>query len=58
MFIAGRRQAELGDAVAEIGKQVICVKADIANLDDLDRLYDRVAEKGKIDVILAGAEFG
>jgi NAD(P)-dependent dehydrogenase (short-subunit alcohol dehydrogenase family) len=57
VFIAGRRQSELDNAVAEIGKNVTGVKTDISNLDDLDRLYDCVAQKGKIDVIFAGAGF-
>lgn len=57
VFIAGRRQAELDRAVAEIGKNVTGVKTDISNLDDLDRFYEAVAKKGKIDVILASAAF-
>jgi NAD(P)-dependent dehydrogenase (short-subunit alcohol dehydrogenase family) len=57
VFIAGRRQAELDKAVAEIGSNVTGVKTDIAKLDDLDRLYETVAKKGKIDVIFAGAAF-
>ena len=57
VFIAGRRQAELDKAVAEIGENVTGVKTDISKLDDLDRLYETVAKKGKIDVIFAGAAF-
>ena len=57
VFIAGRRQAELDKAVAEIGKNVTGVKTDISKLDDLDRFYETVAKKGKIDVIFAGAAF-
>jgi NAD(P)-dependent dehydrogenase (short-subunit alcohol dehydrogenase family) len=57
VFIAGRRQAELDKAVAEIGSNVTGVKVDISKLEDLDRLYDTVAKKGKIDVIFAGAGF-
>jgi len=55
VFIAGRRQAELDKAVADIGKNVTGVITDISNLVDLDRLYEAVAKKGKIDVIFAGA---
>ena len=55
VFIAGRRQAELDKAVADIGKNVTGVNADISKLVDLDRLYEAVAKKGKIDVIFAGA---
>jgi NAD(P)-dependent dehydrogenase (short-subunit alcohol dehydrogenase family) len=57
VFIAGRRQAELDKAVAEIGSNVIGVKTDIAELNDLDRLYETVTKKGKIDVLFAGAAF-
>ncbi|HEX4240360.1 MAG TPA: SDR family oxidoreductase [Steroidobacteraceae bacterium] len=57
VFIAGRRKAELDKAVAEIGSNVTGIKADISKLEDLDRLYDTVAKKGKIDVIFAGAAF-
>ena len=55
VFIAGRRQAELDKAVAEIGENVTGIKTDISKLDDLDRLYEAVAKKGKIDVLFAGA---
>jgi NAD(P)-dependent dehydrogenase (short-subunit alcohol dehydrogenase family) len=57
VFIAGRRQAELDKAVAEIGKNVTGVKTDISKLHDLDHLYETVAKKGKIDVIFANAAF-
>jgi NAD(P)-dependent dehydrogenase (short-subunit alcohol dehydrogenase family) len=57
VFIAGRRQAEIDKAVAEIGSNVTGVKTDISKLEDLDRLYETVAKKGKIDVIFAGAAF-
>jgi NAD(P)-dependent dehydrogenase (short-subunit alcohol dehydrogenase family) len=57
VFIVGRRQAELDKAVAEIGKNVTAVEADISKLEELDRLYETVAKKGKIDVIFAAAAF-
>lgn len=57
MFIAGRRQDELDKAAAEIGQNVTGVKTDIANLDDLERLYETVAKRGKIDVLFAGGAF-
>jgi NAD(P)-dependent dehydrogenase (short-subunit alcohol dehydrogenase family) len=55
VFITGRRQKELDQAVKEIGSNVIGVQGDIANLADLDRLYEIVAAKGKIDVVFANA---
>jgi NAD(P)-dependent dehydrogenase (short-subunit alcohol dehydrogenase family) len=45
VFITGRRQAELDKAAAEIGSNVTAVKGDVANPDDLDRLYQTVASK-------------
>ena len=56
VFITGRRQAELDKAVAEIGSSVTAVQGDVANLDDLDRLYKEVAtKKGKLDILFANA---
>ncbi len=57
VFIAARRQTELDKAVAEIGRNVTGVKTDISKLDDLDRLYQTVAKKGKVDVVFANAAF-
>jgi NAD(P)-dependent dehydrogenase (short-subunit alcohol dehydrogenase family) len=57
VFIVGRRQAELDKAVAEIGENVTAVKADISKLEDLDRFYETVTKKVKIDVIFAAAAF-
>lgn len=56
VFIAGRRQSELDNAVSSIGKNVAAVQADVSKLDDLDRLYQEVAaRKGKIDIVVAAA---
>ena len=38
VFITGRRQAELDEAVTQIGKHVTGVQGDVSNLADLDRL--------------------
>src|SRR5436853_7831705 len=55
-YITGRRQTELDKAVSLIGHSVTAVQADVSNLADLDRLYDKLAsEKGKIDILFAGA---
>jgi NAD(P)-dependent dehydrogenase (short-subunit alcohol dehydrogenase family) len=40
VFIMGRRQTELDDAVKTIGSNVTGVKGDVAKLVDLDRLYE------------------
>ena len=55
VFITGRRQKELDEAVKAIGSNVTGVQGDIAKLTDLDRLYEAVKSKGKIDVVFANA---
>ena len=59
VFITGRRQDKLEEAVAAIGRNVTGVQGDAGNLTDLDRLYETVKrEKGKIDVLFASAGRG
>src|ERR1700683_3861073 len=59
VFITGRRQEALDEAVKLIGRNVTAVQRDAANLDDLDRLFDTVKrEKGRIDVLYASAGTG
>src|SRR5271168_2546628 len=55
VFITGRRQKELDEAVKAIGSNVTGVQGDVANLTDLDRLYETVKTKGRIDVVFANA---
>src|SRR6202021_1718753 len=55
VFIMGRRQKELDEAARAIGKNVTGGRGDIAKLTDLDRLYEAVAAKGRIDVVFANA---
>ena len=61
VFITGRRKEELDAAAKRIGRNVTAVQGDVANLADLDRLYETVKrEKGRVDVVFAnagGAEF-
>ena len=59
VFITGRRQEALDEAIKLIGRNVTGVRGDAANLDDLDRLFDTVRrEKGKIDILYASAGMG
>ena len=56
VFITGRREAELARAVKEIAKNVTGVQGDVANLEDLDRLFAQIKrEKGKLDIVFANA---
>src|ERR1700742_2037431 len=59
VFITGRKQETLDNAVKLIGRNVICVQGDAANLQYLDRLFETVKrEKGKIDILFASAGIG
>src|ERR1700678_4261772 len=59
VFITGRRERELAEAVKAIGSNVYGVQGDVAKLDDLDHLYETVSKvKGRIDVVFANAGVG
>jgi len=59
VFITGRRERALDEAVQSIGRNVTGVRGDASNLDDLDRLFDTVRrEKGRIDILYASAGWG
>ena len=56
VFITGRRSKELDEAVKAIGSNVSGVQGDVAQLADLDRLYETVSKvKGRIDIVFANA---
>jgi NAD(P)-dependent dehydrogenase (short-subunit alcohol dehydrogenase family) len=56
VFITGRRQSEIHNAVNQIGENVTGVQGDVSNLADLDRLYASVKQqKGRIDILFANA---
>src|SRR6202011_1521124 len=58
VFITGRRQKELDEAVKAIGSNVTGVQGDVAKLSDLDRLYETVGKKGRLDIVFANAGLG
>ena len=59
VFITGRRQKELNEAVKAIGTNVSGVQGDVAQLADLDRLYETISKvKGRIDIVFANAGVG
>jgi NAD(P)-dependent dehydrogenase (short-subunit alcohol dehydrogenase family) len=62
VFIVGRRQSQLDEAVTAIGGDAAAIQGDISNLSDLDRIYATVeARAGRIDVLAVNAgvyEFG
>ncbi len=59
LFITGRRQRELDEAVKTLGDNVAGIQGDVANMADLDRLYENIGRaKGRIDVLVANAGVG
>jgi len=62
VFIAGRRQSQLDEAVAEIGGDATAIRGDTSNLADLDRAYAAITtQAGHLDVLAVNAgvyEFG
>src|SRR5215475_108006 len=59
VFITGRRQKELDEAVGSIGRNVFAVQGDMAVLADIRRLYTTVREqKGMVDIVFANAGTG
>lgn len=59
VFIAGRRREELEAAAACIGQGVVAIRCDIANLADLDHLFEQIQSKAdRIDILFANAGLG
>lgn len=59
VFITGRRQQVLDEAVKAIGCNVTGVQGDASRLEDLDRLFETVKrEKGSIDILFSSAGRG
>ena len=59
VFISGRRESELRNAEAAIGPNAIGIQADISNLADLDRLYERLRVAAPhLDILFANAGGG
>ncbi|MBB3348324.1 SDR family NAD(P)-dependent oxidoreductase [Sphingomonas sp. BK069] len=55
VIVTGRREKELGDAVAALGDAAVSFRGDVSSLADLDRLFGTIAQAGPIDVLVANA---
>ena len=56
VVISGRNQKAVHAAVAELGDKATGIRGDVANLEDLDRLFAQVREQfGRVDVLFANA---
>lgn len=59
VYIMGRRQAELDEAIKQIGNNATGVQGDISKLEDLDKLYATVKKhSGHLDILFANAGIG
>lgn len=59
VFITGRRQAELDQAVAAGGSNIASIRADMSNLADIDLVYDVIGkQRGRLDILFANAGTG
>src|SRR5260370_30416083 len=57
--IVGRNAQTLQEAAQSIGNGVLAVQADVAKLEDINRLYQTVAQElGRIDVLFVNAGVG
>ncbi|MFA5121550.1 SDR family NAD(P)-dependent oxidoreductase [Zavarzinia sp.] len=56
VYVTGRRQERLDEALDEIGGGAVGVRGDVSDLADLDRLYAQIArDHGHVDVVFANA---
>ena len=56
VFITGRAQLKLDEAVKKVGSNVTGVQGDVVKPGDLDRLFDQIKkDKGKLDIVFANA---
>lgn len=59
VYITGRRQKELDEAVRQIGDSATGIQGDVARLRDIDKVYQTIREqKGKLDILFANAGVG
>jgi len=59
VVIAGRDWNTLNEAASAIGGDTLALQADVSKLEEIDQLYQAIAEKiGKIDVLFANAGIG
>lgn len=56
VYVTGRRQERLDEALGEIGNGAVGVQGDVSDLADLDRLYAEVKrDHDRVDVVFANA---
>lgn len=59
VYLTGRRKPELDAAAEVLGDRAIAIQNDVSDLDDLDRLFQRIADDGnRLDILFANAGGG
>ena len=59
VYITGRRQKELDEAVREICQSAAGIQGDVSRLGDIDKVFHTIREqKGKLDILFANAGIG
>src|SRR5258708_38279833 len=59
VYITGRKKAELDAAANRLGERCVSIQADISRMEDIDRIYKKIAGDGKaLDVLFANAGGG
>jgi NAD(P)-dependent dehydrogenase (short-subunit alcohol dehydrogenase family) len=59
VYITGKKKAELDAAADRLGERCVSIQADISKMEDIDRIYKKIAGDGKtLDVLFANAGGG
>lgn len=59
VYITGRRENKLQEAVSTIGKNIDYVVADVTKKEDMEKVAGKIKnEKGKLDILIANAGVG
>lgn len=59
VYITGRRENKLQEAVSTIGKNIDYVVADVTKKEDMEKVAEKIKnEKGNIDILIANAGVG
>ena len=56
IYVTGRRKDKVEEAVVKIGKGCIGVQGNVADMADLDRLFNQITKEfGRLDIVFANA---
>lgn len=59
VYITGRRENKLQEAIRKIGHHINYVVADVTKKEDMEKVADKIKqEKGKLDILIANAGVG